>query len=267
MNKNHQRFSVMRLAIVFSLVALPALVFAANTLTIQPTAIPANDTGKVYITMQNDIPINGMNFIIQFNPLFITPISVQAVGRSASLSGSAGNPYGSNMISFLIYDQQANSILPGSDQIFEITVVAKEFSTSTYMTFFQGLAVDTGMVVTPFDYVTGKITITDVKGNHPHSNLPTVYSLSQNFPNPFNPTSTIRFGLPFVSTATLKIYNIIGQEVRLLVDHKLYEPGEYDEIFDASTLSSGVYFYRLDAVSTSDATKRFTEVKKMVLMK
>jgi hypothetical protein len=89
--------------------------------------------------------------------------------------------------------------------------------------------------------------------------LPTVYSLSQNYPNPFNPSTTLRYGIPEESNVTLKIYNMLGQEVATLVNQKQAQ-GYYDVNFNASRLSTGVYIYRIEAGS-------YVSVKKMMLLK
>ncbi len=74
--------------------------------------------------------------------------------------------------------------------------------------------------------------------------LPRVLDLNQNFPNPFNPTTTIAFSLPERAHATLRVYNILGQEVVTLVDEVL-SPGPHEVRWDAADRASGVYFYRL----------------------
>ena len=96
--------------------------------------------------------------------------------------------------------------------------------------------------------------------------LPTKYSLLQNYPNPFNPTTTIGFELPEDASVSITLYNVLGQQVASLLKNAEYESG-YNEIgFDASTLSSGVYFYRIKAKSLDDGAS-FSAVRKMVLMK
>lgn len=87
----------------------------------------------------------------------------------------------------------------------------------------------------------------------------TSYSLSQNYPNPFNPTTTIKYQIPKAGNVTLKVYDILGSEVATLVNEQKTE-GRYEVNFNASSLASGVYIYRLQA---SD----YTNVKKMILMK
>jgi len=98
--------------------------------------------------------------------------------------------------------------------------------------------------------------VTDVT---PEVNIPEAYSLEQNFPNPFNPATTIRFNLPEQTYVSLKIYNSIGQEVSTLIN-RVVSSGTHEINFDASGLSSGIYFYQIQ-------TQSFTSTKKMILMK
>jgi hypothetical protein len=91
------------------------------------------------------------------------------------------------------------------------------------------------------------------------------FILEQNFPNPFNPSTTLRYGLPMNSRVALRVYNILGQQVAELVNSE-QSAGWYRVSWQAN-VASGVYIYRLEAVSTSDPTKRFVDVKKMVLMR
>jgi len=85
------------------------------------------------------------------------------------------------------------------------------------------------------------------------------YVLFDNYPNPFNPTTTIKYQIPELSFVTLKIYDVLGNEIATL-DNEERPAGEYEVEFDATELTSGIYFYRLQANS-------FVETKKMVLMK
>jgi uncharacterized membrane protein len=89
--------------------------------------------------------------------------------------------------------------------------------------------------------------------------LPTEYALDQNYPNPFNPITKISWQSPVSGHQTLKIYDVLGNEVTTLVD-EYREAGSYEINFGASQLSSGIYFYKLQAGN-------FLEVKKMQLMK
>ena len=85
------------------------------------------------------------------------------------------------------------------------------------------------------------------------------FALSQNYPNPFNPATTISFSIPEASNVTMKIYNILGQEVKTLVSQEM-SAGAYKVNFDASNLASGVYIYSLRAGN-------YTATKKMMLLK
>jgi len=110
-------------------------------------------------------------------------------------------------------------------------------------------------------------SVTDVHDNKGYGKtLPTAYALSQNYPNPFNPATTFRYALPKTSHITFIIYNLLGQEVARLVDEEKVA-GVHEVRWDAGGLSSGIYFYRLRATSTSNPTKVFMQVKKMMMLK
>jgi trimeric autotransporter adhesin len=93
----------------------------------------------------------------------------------------------------------------------------------------------------------------------PEQVVPRAFSLSQNYPNPFNPSTIINYQLPKGNHVTLRLYDAIGREVARLVDG-YKEAGSYDIQFNASKLSSGVYFYRIQAGN-------YVDMKKMMLMK
>lgn len=91
------------------------------------------------------------------------------------------------------------------------------------------------------------------------NNIPEGYSLQQNYPNPFNPNTTISYSIPTSGFVSLKVYDLLGNEIAALVNEEK-TAGSYSVNFDASNLSSGVYFYKLFAGN-------YFEVKKMNLMK
>ncbi len=99
--------------------------------------------------------------------------------------------------------------------------------------------------------------VTNLKGNE--SKIADNYSLSQNYPNPFNPTTRIDFSIPKQGFVSIKVYNMLGKEVATLVSREM-TPGAYSLDFNASKLSSGVYFYKMEV-------NGFSEVKKMMLVK
>jgi hypothetical protein len=85
------------------------------------------------------------------------------------------------------------------------------------------------------------------------------FSLSNNYPNPFNPTTIINYSVPEIEFVTLKVYDVLGNEIAVLVNKEM-EQGSYEISFDATMIPSGIYFYRFEAGS-------FVETKKMVVMK
>ncbi len=98
------------------------------------------------------------------------------------------------------------------------------------------------------------------------SDLPSVFSLDQNYPNPFNPSTTIKIGVPEASYVTLRIYDIIGREVALLVNAQLI-PGYYRYEWNAAGMASGVYFCSMVTTSSGEKRHTFSQVNKLLLMK
>jgi hypothetical protein len=93
------------------------------------------------------------------------------------------------------------------------------------------------------------------------------FSLSQNYPNPFNPSTAIKFSIPKTSMVNLAVYDVLGREVMILVNDVM-KPGEYSALFDASELSSGVYFCKIVVRDPSASSgQSFTDTKKMLLVK
>ena len=99
--------------------------------------------------------------------------------------------------------------------------------------------------------------ITDVKENY--KSITNEFMLYQNYPNPFNPSTTIKYQIPQSGLVTIKVYNLLGKEVKTLVNQ--YQNTESHEVkFNAGNLPSGIYFYRLE-------TSRYSKTKKLLLVK
>jgi hypothetical protein len=94
---------------------------------------------------------------------------------------------------------------------------------------------------------------------------PTNFELSQNYPNPWNPSTKIIYSIQVESQVKLVIYNSIGEKVKELVN-TFQNSGYYEVIFEAKSLSSGIYFYTIQALS-KEGNLNFTSTKKMLLMK
>ena len=112
--------------------------------------------------------------------------------------------------------------------------------------------------ITRVDFI-APTDITDVDLIITESEIPNFYSLSQNFPNPFNPTTSITYSIPENSNVKLDIYNILGKKILTLVD-KYQSIGKYTVEFDAAELTSGIYLYKIK-------TQNFESAKKMIFLK
>ncbi len=146
---------------------------------------------------------------------------------------------------FKTYNSPANS----EDNSFDLIL---DNSGNIYVT---GLSEGIG---TQYDYLT--IKYSQVVGINQTSNeIPKMYFLSQNFPNPFNPGTNIKFDIPNDALVNITVYDMTGREVSVIVNESM-AAGRYEVSFDASHLSSGMYFYKLTAGS-------YTDIKKMVLIK
>ncbi len=121
---------------------------------------------------------------------------------------------------------------------------------------FDGSGPDKFFMLQSF-YFTGEKTTTGVSGEI--FNGPRNYELGQNYPDPFNPTTTISYQLPVAGMVSLKVYNLLGQEIADLYEG-YRQPGKYQAILNAEGLSSGTYLYRLKAGN-------FVSTKKAILLR
>ncbi len=200
---------------------------------------------------------------------------------------TGGWPNGDSTVVIRLYDDGTNGDLVAGDKIFsrditfpQYTVLRVEYKYSINW----GDAVNNGggndneagfaqnHILNMTRFMTGATTVdtfgrmgdsylTNITGVNDQSvTKPTTYSLSQNYPNPFNPSTRIKFTLPEMTRVTLKVYNVLGQEVATILENKELPAGYYDYEFNAGNLTSGTYIYRLVAGN-------FVQTKKMILMK
>ena len=108
----------------------------------------------------------------------------------------------------------------------------------------------------PYTFIIEGISDINVAENN---TPPERYELSQNYPNPFNPATTIRYQLPESAVVSIRVFDLLGKEVAVLVDAEKLQAGEHQAYFDASGLASGVYIYRLE-------TANYSQSRKMLLM-
>jgi len=208
---------------------------------------PSSDTGGGYnvgyidnndwVEYQIQVPNSGS---YSFN------IRVAALTNSGSVTINSG---GQNVSTF---------DLPVTGGWQTWTTVSKELTLNQGVQSFRILAVKGGFNINWFSF-------SSISENSDRSETPNIYSLEQNFPNPFNPATTVRYSLPVDSKVVIKISNVLGQDVKLLRD-EIISAGNHEVQFNSSTLPSGVYFYRLSAVSV-DGKQKFSSIKKMILLK
>ncbi len=108
------------------------------------------------------------------------------------------------------------------------------------------------------------VALQSYAANNEWSRMPGFFTLNQNYPNPFNPITNIRYAVHKPGHVTLSVYNVLGQQVKVLVDRELI-PGEYSEQWDATdyrglAVSSGIYFYRIQV-------GHFAKTKRMLLVR
>jgi carboxyl-terminal processing protease len=137
-----------------------------------------------------------------------------------------------------------------------------------------GIITDVSVVPTIQGIRDGKDEVMEAAFNHylginsveQENIIPADYSLSQNFPNPFNPTTSISFSIPQAAFVTLRVYDVVGQEVTTLVN-EFQQPGNFVKTFHGTSLPSSVYFYRIQVYPANSGTGNFIETKKMLLLK
>jgi hypothetical protein len=118
---------------------------------------------------------------------------------------------------------------------------------------------------TNYDFATIEYSL--ITGVEPISGkIPQYFILYQNYPNPFNPATVIKFDNPSASLVNLVIYDILGKEIEILVNEEL-PAGSYEFSWNASSYSSGIYFYRIYMQDLNGYGRNYSQVKKMILTK
>jgi hypothetical protein len=133
---------------------------------------------------------------------------------------------------------------------------------------FYGATANDEMYFDDYNFMADTLRST-VDVSDPVSSIPAVYDLVQNYPNPFNPSTRIAYALPEQASVTLRIYNLLGQEVVTLAD-KVQAAGQYEVVWnarnkDGQSVGTGVYFYRFEARGTSGEV--YSDFKKMLFLK
>ncbi len=173
-------------------------------------------------------------------------------------------------------DMHLNISAQSTNAMFRISPSSATIDTSSSQTFI--VSVQARTVVGP---TSGYVVITHNGGSSPDSIsvqalivteveskalLPTEFSLDQNFPNPFNPATVIAYGLPARSRVRVKVYSILGENVSILIDQE-QAAGFKEVTWIPRGVSTGLYFYRIEAVALDDSRRVFVQVRKMVLLR
>lgn len=218
-------------------------------------------------------PINGYPYPADYRISFFDHVvdtsseSIFGTGR-IPVSFRVWNVTENRKSDFVFIDSDNNRQITSLDEIYVLEPDSQGVLQLTWDLFFVGVPPETSVPVPgdqfvfrthkpfrPGDTFTFKGTITSV-GIGSLSEIPLLF---QNFPNPFNPSSTIRYGLPSRSYVTLTVFNTLGQKVAQLINEEM-EAGYHEVKFDGSKLASGIYFYRLQAGS-------YAETKRLLLLR
>lgn len=234
---------------------------------------------SVDVSLFNQKPLQNISLALSWGSDRLTFDSVSYAGtrgESAPTKGLNRSNSAKQLLATLAFDP--GSPLPSgtgalAKLYFTVAANAPETTITIDTTNYQGIqntyvvltAADGGTQFTPL-FRAGSIALKLGTGVNDGgtSSLPKVFSLDQNYPNPFNPSTQILFGLPRAAQARIDIYNVLGAQIRTLVNQRM-EAGYHRITFDGRSadgraLASGIYFYRL-------STSEFTQSRKMVLVK
>jgi photosystem II stability/assembly factor-like uncharacterized protein len=242
---------------------LPSLTTDINP--VRSISISNVDTSVVLAGLFQNTTTNGGAFLSTNGGDSWTKIQTGLPNIAGALIRSAMIRPGSNSEFYLGYDGPASTgvwrttnqglswtTFSGGALLSTYVVRALAFRTAADSTLYAGVAGTTGFGVYEYTFIP-----VGVSGNN--GKIPKDFALYPNYPNPFNPVTSIRYDIPKTANVTLKVYDIRGRVVTTLVNENK-QPGSYMATFDASNFSSGVYFYR---VSAGD----YVRTMKMILVK
>jgi hypothetical protein len=196
------------------------------------------------------------------NDIFIFQIAQNLVLTSGAIVTLSGGAQASN-----IFWQVSGEVLLGTTTAMKGVILCKTQIVMSTGAALLGRALAQTAVTLDANAVTSPIIVNGIGSDE--QQIPMRFTLEQNFPNPFNPSTKINYNLPFSSNVTLEVYNVIGMKIGELVNQE-QSAGYYTVDFNSSSLnksiSSGVYFYKITAVSNITGDN-FSSIKKMLLLK
>ena len=239
---HHGSYAVQMEIVNFSNVPLPASFYAVND---NSTSLPGHPVSERYTKFKGFIKADLKGGAAFWGGIIIYDESQQAIAAGTFF---ATNP-STNWVQFEAPIEYYSNNVPSYMSI-----------TFTLVDTLENDLTSIGSIV-KIDHLTLD-TPTSVETNE---NRPLTFALDQNYPNPFNPSTTISYSVPNESEVSLAVYNILGTKVDELYSGA-QTAGNYKLLWDASRLTSGIYFLRMNAVSLKN-NKRFSDVKKLILLK
>lgn len=241
-------------------------VFASANIRLRIGSVPGNpgDTVGIPVIASGILGISGLQLTIEYDSQRLQLLNVHTAASTRSFSLVQKN-IGQSLVT--VEMSGSDRVVIDSASVAELSMLVLPGSAGTALVKFQNASVMSGAgeMCSVLYTEDGVVDLTPSSVGSRSNSVPDVFRLMQNFPNPFNPTTTLRYGIPVASRVRIQIYNVLGQRVAELLNGE-QAAGWYQVRWNAS-VSTGVYFYRIDAVSSADPNKRFVEVMKMLLLK
>lgn len=260
----------------------PNVLFNAHTSVLNSTAFPLGFVEKVgnksipdNSSMTDTIIVSGtpgnltdlkVALFIQHQNTSDLNVKLKAPNNTEIILLNANGGTSANGIYTVINDSAANALTsiihlsPWTNYVKPLNTMGTFSNTALngnwILTVTDGTATNTGTLLGWGLRFNGSLV---VGSQNISSKIPDKFELSQNYPNPFNPATKIKFQIPSNELVKLTVYDVLGREIKVLVNNKMIA-GVYEYEFNASNLSSGIYFYRLEA-------GKFISIKKMMFIK
>ena len=240
--------------------------YAPSNMRLRIGSVPGapGDTVTVPVIANGIVGMSGIQMAIEYDAQRLQLQSVETGSATRSFSLVRKNISHSLVT---VGMTGSDEVVVDSAAVAELTMIVLPGATGTAAVKFQNVYVISAAaeMISVTQTENGIVDLTPSTARNRVSTLPKAFSLMQNFPNPFNPSTTLQYGLPVSSRVRLQIYNVLGQVVARLVNGE--ESAGWHQVKWTSNVSTGIYFYRIDAVSMRDPDNRFMQVRKMLLLK
>lgn len=223
----------------------------ANTITINPgSGMPGSSNNVISISLYNELPIRGIQLQIADTLNYLRADSAWTVGRAQDFNVAFNQNSGEPFVTLLLFSTQ--SITPSDGPIIKLSYSvdsAAPLQTSINLVCSEAILTDENYRSVDVTTLNGVFEIKSFSKVESSTNQPIEYNLAQNYPNPFNPSTHISFGLAQTNYTTLTVYNVLGQQIRSLVNKKL-QAGQYEYSWEGIDdhgfqVSAGTYIYQI----------------------